>query len=142
MNGLPELSLHPVGESVLWLGTIQVWGRPPACRFTESLAPCPSGRRNTGPEARLTGRPEVCPTFGPEPLLCFLVVQLRFPGSTPHTDTGSLPTSDKTLWPILNPGGSGLQVCVTSQQLRPGALSSYSKPCGSRWKTIGLKLNK
>ena len=39
--------------------TVQVWGRPPVCRFTESLTPCPSGRRNTGPEARLTGRPEV-----------------------------------------------------------------------------------
>ena len=32
--------------------TVQVWGRPPVCRFTESLTPCPSGRRNTGPEAR------------------------------------------------------------------------------------------
>ena len=39
--------------------TVQVWGRPPVCRFTESLTPCPSGGRNTGPEARLTGRPEV-----------------------------------------------------------------------------------
>ena len=48
--------------------TVQVWGRPPVCRFTESLTPCPSGRRNTGPEARLTGRPEVCPTFRPEQL--------------------------------------------------------------------------
>ena len=45
--------------------TVQVWGRPLVCRFTESLTPCPSGRRNTGPEA---GRPEVCPTFGPEQL--------------------------------------------------------------------------
>jgi len=44
----------------------KVWGRPPVCRFTESLTPCPSGRWNTGPEARLTGRPEVCPTFRPE----------------------------------------------------------------------------
>jgi len=48
--------------------TVQVWGRPPVCRFTESLTPCPSGRWNTGPEARLTGRPEVCPTFRPEQL--------------------------------------------------------------------------
>ncbi|MEI7939813.1 MAG: hypothetical protein WCK27_24275, partial [Verrucomicrobiota bacterium] len=31
--------------------------------FTESLTPCPSGRWNTGPETRLTGRPEVCPTL-------------------------------------------------------------------------------
>ena len=46
----------------------KVWGRPPVCRFTESLTPCPSGRRNTGPEARLTGRPEVCPTLRPEQL--------------------------------------------------------------------------
>ena len=42
--------------------TVQVWGRPPVCRLTESLTPCPSGRWNIGPEARLTGRPEVCPT--------------------------------------------------------------------------------
>ena len=48
--------------------TVQVWGRPPVCRFTEPLAPCPSGRRNAGPEARLTGRPEVCPTFRGEQL--------------------------------------------------------------------------
>ncbi|MEI7939745.1 MAG: hypothetical protein WCK27_23935, partial [Verrucomicrobiota bacterium] len=38
--------------------TVQVWGRPPVGRFTESLTPCPPGRRNTGPEVRLTGRPE------------------------------------------------------------------------------------
>jgi len=46
----------------------QVWGRPPVCRFTESPTPCSSGRRNTGPETRLTGRPEVCPTLRPERL--------------------------------------------------------------------------
>ena len=44
---------------VNWKVTVQVWGRPPDCRFTESLTPCPSGRWSTGPEARLTGRPEV-----------------------------------------------------------------------------------
>jgi len=54
--------------------TDQVWGRPPVCRFTESLTPWPSGRRNTGPEARLTGRPEVCPTFGREQLPDFFRV--------------------------------------------------------------------
>jgi len=49
-------------------GTVQVCGRPPVCRFTESLTPCPLSRRNTGPEARLIGRPEVCPTSGLEEL--------------------------------------------------------------------------
>ena len=29
---------------------------------------CPCWRRNSGPEARLTGRPEVCPTFRREQL--------------------------------------------------------------------------
>ena len=42
--------------------TVQVWGRPPVCRFTESLTPWLCWRRNAGPEARPTGRPEVCPT--------------------------------------------------------------------------------
>ena len=52
--------------------TVQVWGRPPVCRFTESLTPCSCWRRNAGPEARPTGRPEVCPTLGPEQLPGFI----------------------------------------------------------------------
>ena len=56
-----------------------MWGRPPVCRFTEPLAPCPSGRRNAGPETRLTGRPEVCPTFRREQLqnrIAFTLIEL------------------------------------------------------------------
>jgi len=59
--------------------TVQVWGRPPVCRFTEPLAPCPLGRRNAGPETRLTGRPEVCPTFRREQLqnrIAFTLIEL------------------------------------------------------------------
>ena len=48
---------HPVTD-VSW-DDAQVWGRPPVCRFTESLTPCSCWRRDAGPEARPTGRPEV-----------------------------------------------------------------------------------
>ena len=34
-------------------------GRPPVCRFTESPTPYPCWRLNSGPDARLTGRPDV-----------------------------------------------------------------------------------
>jgi len=50
------------------MGSIPSGIGPPVCRFTESLTPCFCWRRNAGPEARPTGRPEVCPTLGPEQL--------------------------------------------------------------------------
>ena len=43
--------------------TATVWGRPPGLPVTEPPAPFPCGSRSSGPEARLTGRPEVCTTL-------------------------------------------------------------------------------
>ena len=55
---------------------VQVWGRPPGLPVTEPPAPCPCRSRNSGPEARLTGRPEVCPTLRREQLLRFSIVAI------------------------------------------------------------------
>ena len=84
--------------------------RGASCRMT----PCPSGRRNTGPEARLTGRPEVCPTLRPEQLHSFFSASTRCDRKNAFI---SAPAADRSLTGSMN---------SFSEAVRTGAIPSVT----------------